>query len=85
MDDVIFNLSILTIAMAFYIAYLHLKLRLLKKSMAAAPALSAAPAQDPVVPPVEMQRVKQRLEVIERIVTDNQPALTREIESLRDY
>ena len=76
------------VAMVLWIAKLKWSNRKLRKKLALAvePVPAALPIAQPVLtatPTPEVERLRARIEVLERIATDGNHSLDREIEALR--
>ncbi|MBA2635992.1 MAG: hypothetical protein H0U83_04795 [Sphingomonas sp.] len=72
-----------------YAIYVRLRLRGARKRIkaltTAAEAVQQAPLPSPATPAPEIEQLKQRVQVLERIATDGNPMLDREMEELRRH
>lgn len=87
-DDELMVWVWVTVALVLWIAKLKWTNRKLRKklALAAEPAAIASPVAQPALsatPTPEVERLRARIEVLERIATDGNQSLDREIEALR--
>ena len=88
-DDEFFTMLFITFAVTLWVMRLVYVNRKLKKTVAALESGAAEAAAPQALEPQQPQRaaevdeLRQRVQVLERIVTDGSPTLSREIDSLR--
>ncbi|MDQ3077312.1 MAG: hypothetical protein M3Q83_00545 [Pseudomonadota bacterium] len=88
-EGILFALFILTALFAMYQRYRIIKLRrtieniALQSALPVSPAAAAAREASPPALDKELETVKRRLQVLERIATDGSPTLEREFDDLR--
>ena len=82
----ILGLAIMAVWQFLAMRRLRKKVRQLETSMAGSATKSAQLEQSPVTPAHEkqMEELRNRVQVLERIATDRETSLAREIEELRD-
>ena len=79
--------ALLLVCVLAYGIYLKMVIRGLRKKIegfAGSSAAMDAPSPTKSVDPSEVERLRNRVNVLERIATDRENSLTREIEELRD-